>query len=255
MKDLLSLQDAFQAYLLDDTHDLIANSIVTTEKVPAELRLNIYGNAYRARMLEALESTYPVLKTCLGEDEFYQLGLEYLAAYPSTFRSIRWFGHQLPDFLRTHAEYISYTELALLEWTMSLVFDAAFCDLMTVDDMAQLPGDAWETLQIQFIPSVYQLRLFSNAFAIWQAVSDGLQPPQLTYTSVPVHWLLWRQGLLNHYASQAEDEAFMVASIMKKQTFGMICEGLCQWMDEEDAVNKAVLLLKGWIISGIIKRM
>jgi len=245
MKNLMSLQDKFQAYLLHDNHQ-IEDLIVGTDKVPVELRLMIYGNAYRSRLLEALESSYPILKTYLGEDDFYQLGHEYLDAFPSTYPSIRWFGDQLPSFLQDH-EYYSHhpylAELALIEWTMTLVFDAADSNILTVEDINLLPSDAWETLQIQFIPSMHRLRLSWNAFEIWQTISNNGNPPQPIAYDTPIHWVLWRNALINNYSSIAEDEAFAIDRMTEQNTSGMVCEGLCKWMDEETAVMKAVTLL------------
>lgn len=255
MKDLMSLQDKFQAYLLD-ANNQIEDLIVGTDKVPVELRLMVYGNAYRSRLLEALESTYPVLKAYLGDDDFYQLGHEYLDAFPSTYPSIRWFGDQLSAFLKDHEYYSNHpylAELALVEWTMTLVFDAADSSILTVEDINLLPGDAWETLKIQFIPSMHRLSLSWNVFEIWQTISADGEPPEPVASVTPVHWVLWRNALINHYSSIAEEEVFAIDRMTEQHTFGMVCEGLCQWMDEESAVIKGVTLLKGWIVSGMVR--
>ena len=63
------------------------------------LDLDIYRNAYRVRLIEALNETYPVLHAVLGDDDFATLGEEFVAAHPSVHRSIRWYGSELSDFL------------------------------------------------------------------------------------------------------------------------------------------------------------
>ena len=241
--------------MLHDNHQ-IKDLIVGTEKVSVEVRLMIYGNAYRARLLEALESTYPVLKTCMGDDDFYQLGHEYIDTTPSIYKSIRWFGDQLPAFLRDHEQYGDYpylSELAMVEWTMTLVFDAKDSDVMTEADINQLTGDEWQALRIQFIPSMYLLNLSWNVLEIWQTISDEQKPPQAVCSASPVNWVLWRHELMNHHSSITQEEAFAIKRVMEGDTFAMLCEGLCQWMDEENAVMRAVTLLKGWIISGMVR--
>jgi len=255
MNDLMSLQDKFQAYLLQDNHD-IDDCIVGTESVPIDVRLMIYGQAYRSRLIDALAATYPVLKKYLGDDDFYQLTEEYLDAYPSTYRSIRWFGDQFSAFLQHHSHYSVQpylAELALVEWTMTLVFDAASSPILTEVDINSLPDSAWETLRIQFIPSLHRLSLFWNAIEIWQAISDGGELLEPVASSLPVHWILWRKGLIHHYASIAEDEAFAMTKMAEQHTFVLLCEGLCAFMDEESAVVRAVTLLKGWIVSEMVK--
>lgn len=256
MNELTNLQDTFQSYLLHADNQ-IANLIVGTENVPVELRLMIYGNAYRARLLEALESTYSVLKTYVGDDDFYQLGNEYIDSFPSTFRSIRWFGDQLPEFLKNHPEYGNYphlSELAKIEWTMTLVFDAEDSESLVVEDMNKLPSHAWDKLQIQFHPSVRVLNLSWNVFEIWQTISDDQEPPEPVCSPSPVVWVLWRNNFLSHYSSVMEDEAWVVNLITKDYTFGMLCEALTQWTDDQNAIMRAAALLKGWIIAGMVKK-
>ena len=38
-------------------------------------------------------------------------------------------------------------------------------------------------------------------------------------------------------------------------TFGEICEGLCQWIAEDNAGVHAASLLKGWITTGLISNV
>lgn len=255
MAELIRLQENFQAYLLDDDKQ-IEKMIVNTDSIPVELRLQIYRNAYGARLIEALESTYPVLKTYLGDDAFYQLGNEYISACPSTYRSIRWFGDQLPAFLKTHAQYCHYPylyELTQIEWTMTLVFDAADHPLLQVDDISPLPAQSWPHLQIQFHSSVHLLKLFWNAFEIWQSISDEQPPPEPVCSPSPVVWALWRNDFVDHYSPVSEDEALAMNIVIQNGTFSMICDGLCQWHDEQSAVTRAAILLKGWINAGMVK--
>lgn len=256
MNDLADLQDKFQTYLLHSSNQ-IEHSIVGTENVPVELRLMIYGDAYRARLLEALESTYTALKAYMGDDDFYQLGHEYIDAFPSTYRSIRWFGDQLPDFLKNHIQYCDYpflSELAKIEWAMTIVFDAADSDVLKTEDMNNIPADKWENMQIQLHPSVSLLSLSWNVFEIWQNISSDQEPPEPVCSEAPVVWILWRNELLNHYSSLSEDEAWAINMVTNGYTFGMLCEGLCKWTDEQNAVARAAILLKGWIIAGLVQK-
>ena len=72
--------------------------VVSSAKTSASRRLAIYYDAYRLRLLEALDSNYPILHSWMGDDEFEKLGLAYLDAHPSTHFSIRYFGHRLSEF-------------------------------------------------------------------------------------------------------------------------------------------------------------
>ena len=65
----------------------------------ARSRLGIYRNAYRVRLIDALDDTYSVLHKLLGDETFVALGEMFIAAHPSVHRSIRWYGRELADFL------------------------------------------------------------------------------------------------------------------------------------------------------------
>jgi len=124
MQSLTKLQHDFQAYLLQ-APTTIAESIVATENVTREARLALYGDAYRERLIEALCNNYPKLFCYLGEGQFRELALQYIAHYPSGFRSIRFFGGRLAMFLNKTVPYSEegvLAELADFEWTLAYVF-------------------------------------------------------------------------------------------------------------------------------------
>src|SRR6185312_16138520 len=97
MNELTHLQTELQNYLMN-SDQTIQQHIVDTAKVPAEIRLAIYGNAYQSRLHDALAISYPLLQKYLGENAFLQLSHDYLDHYPSCYRSIRWYGDQLALF-------------------------------------------------------------------------------------------------------------------------------------------------------------
>ncbi len=257
MSGLQRLQNQFQDYLLN-SNPHFQNSIVTTKKVPAETRLAIYANAYRSRLIEALAANYPVIQVYLGCDQFEELGQAYLNAYPSSFRSIRWFGDQLANFLNEHPDYKAFpylAELAQFEWTLTLVFDATDSVVLQMEEMGNIPSDAWVDMRLQAHPSVHRLHSSWNVVQIWQAISDDKTPPDPIQNSVPIHWVLWRKELTNHFCSLTEDEAWAINIIINGATFSELCEGLCQWVDEEEAGLRAASLLKGWISEGLITKV
>ncbi|OGT38498.1 MAG: hypothetical protein A3F12_04120 [Gammaproteobacteria bacterium RIFCSPHIGHO2_12_FULL_38_14] len=257
MKVLQCLQNQFQDYLLNSNPNF-QNSIVNTKKVPAETRLAIYNNAYRSRLVDALAANYPVLQTYLGCEQFEALGQAYLSANPSSFRSIRWFGDQLVNFLNEHADYKAFpylAELAQFEWVLTLVFDATDSPVLQMEEMGSIPPGAWVNMRLQTHPSLHRLSLSWNVVQIWQAISDDKTPPDPIENSVPIHWVVWRKDLTNHFCSLTEDEAWAIDALLNGATFSGICEGLCQWVDEGEAGLRAASLLKGWISEGLVAKV
>ena len=77
-------------------------------------RLAIYGDAYRARLAEALASNYPALKQLLGPGDFAALAARYIAAHVSRQPSIRYYGDALARFLAADPGYREVPLLAEL---------------------------------------------------------------------------------------------------------------------------------------------
>jgi len=257
MSDLIQVQNKFQNYLLQDDADF-TKLIISTEKVAAEKRLAIYSNAYRSRLHECLVSNYPILNSYLGAEFFEKMAIEYINQYPSTYRSIRWYGDQLSSFLTNHTLYNEFpyiAELAHFEWNMTLVFDAADDTLLKFTGLTQIPPEDWNNMRLQAHPSVHRLNCSWNIVQIWQDIADEKIPPEPVQHPSPIPWILWRKELINRFCSLTADEAWAIDAVISGLTFGEICEGLCQWVDEQNVGIHAASLLKGWIQSGLLAKV
>src|SRR5262245_34966742 len=62
-------------------------------------RLAIYANAYYARLIECLESEFPVFRQTVGEETFAEFAADYLQHYPSQSYSLGHLGEQFPKYL------------------------------------------------------------------------------------------------------------------------------------------------------------
>lgn len=254
MNTLRDLENIFQNYLLHG-NQCIFHHVIGTSKVPVEIRLEIYHYAYRSRLHEALMTSYSTVRSYLGDEQFETLCYAYIDSHPSTFRSIRWFGDQLGDFLTGHLPYSDFpylAELAQFEWTMALVFDAANAPVMQLEEMQHIPAEAWIDMRLQIHPSVQRLSLSWNVVQLWQALTNDKTPDELEQNTPALNWILWRNGLTCQFSSLPEDEAWAIDAVINNLTFGEICDGLCQWVDEQNAGMHAASLLKGWITSGLI---
>ena len=255
MNTLQDLQSDFQTFLLHGRED-IRTQVVGTDKVSAEQRLAIYYDAYRLRLLEALDSNYPVLHAWIGDDEFEKLGLAYLTAHPSTHFSIRYFGPELAHFLAAAATYRDkpfLSEMARFEWTMTVAFDAPDSALIQLEDMATIAPEAWPGLRFQMQDSVHRLNLEWNVPVIWKAINTEQVPEEPRRSEHPTSWLLWRQDLKTYFRSLSVDEAWALDATVNGGTFAMICEGLCEWIDAQHVAAHAAGLLKQWITDGLIR--
>lgn len=252
MSELLNLENTFQNYLMHADTD-IQSHIISTNKVPADVRLYIYGYAYKSRLYETLIASYPALETYLGKDVFETLCYEYIEKHPSEFRSLRWFGDRLSQFLSTHPihkEQTYLTELATLEWALDLAFDAPDEPIVSIEQMSAIAPEAWAMMQFKIHPSVYRFSFTWNITLLWKnliAKKTNIDPEKIN-TEV----LVWREKLASQFSSLSPDEAWAIDTVMKGANFGELCEELCQRADEKDTGVRAASLLKGWISAEII---
>ncbi len=254
MSSLQDVQLAFKRYLFNEDND-IASRIVNTPGFDSHQRLSIYGNAYRSRLIEALSIDYSALHNLLGNDEFHQLGLDYIEFYPSTYYSLRWFGQNLPHFLKTDETYknrVWLGELAEFEWTFVNAFDAKDVKIVEIDDAAQIPPDSWPGLKITLHPSVYWITCSWNCFAIWKAIKNASEIPVPQQLQDPVSFLIWRQGLDTRYRSIEPDEKVALEAVQEGNNFAELCEELVVYLRPEETALRAASLLKTWLAEGLV---
>lgn len=193
-----------------------------------------------------------------GDEEFDRLARAYVDAQPSAFRSLRWFGNHLSDFLRTtkpYSDYPVFAEMAGFEWAMSDAFDAADSVIAAIGDMATLPPDAWPGLTFTRHASVQRLDLRWNVPTVWNAVNAGEQLPALEESDYPVAWLIWRHNLLTYFRSLSVEEAWAVDAMQRGETFATLCAGLTEWIDAQHVAGHAAGLLKQWLEDGLIREI
>jgi hypothetical protein len=256
MSRLPQIQGDFQSYLLRGEATIEAH-VVGTERVPIATRLSIYGDGYQARLGEALQANFPVLSELLGETDFATLATAYVRSHDSPFFSIRYYGNLLADFLATDPEYAGaavLAEIARWEWAMTEVFDAADADSVGVSDLANVAPEEWAELRFGLHPSVRRLALSWNAPQIWNAVSDGAEPPEVVFSPEPVQWLLWRRELRTYFRSLHPGEAAAIEAVREGQSFGELCALLCAESGEAAAPVKAAGFLRDWVESGLLVR-
>jgi hypothetical protein len=171
------------------------------------------------------------------------------------YRSIRWYGRELAEFLGQtppYAEQPILAELALLEWTLAEVFDSADAEPLQRAALASVDPSAWSELQFEFHPSLRRLFLQWNTAAVWQAMSRDEAPPEPCCAELPMPWLLWRRDMQNYFRSMTADEAAALDAALRGADFAQICETLTGWLPEQEIPLRAASLVGLWADSGII---
>ncbi len=254
MKLLAGIEARFQDNVLAGTAAIVAD-IEGRDDAFRDQRLGIYRDAYRLRLAEVLARDYEALHTCLGDEAFGELARAYLAAHPSTFRNVRWFGGLLARFIEDSPHYAShpeFSELAQFEWALASAFDSPDDSPVRFDDVAAVPPAAWAGLRFRPHPGLQILELRSNAVAIWKAVTAGAPASAAEVADSPVTWVVWRKAYSPYFRSMASDEAWAANALIARSSFGDLCAGMCEWVPEEQAAARAAGLLRGWVEDGWI---
>ncbi len=138
--------------MTDSEEFTIDNMILPSRSMTSQQRIEVYANAYYARLLECLRDEFPALAALIGEETFNAFAFSYLQSFPSNSYTLADLGKNFPQFLtdnraaareqgdpREHDQaWIDLMiDLALLERTYSEVFSGQGIEKMeTLDAMA-----------------------------------------------------------------------------------------------------------------------
>lgn len=252
-KDSKSFHRQFEAYLKGEDN-AITDAVISDEKGDATERMNIYRDAYAIRLIDILYGDFPTIYQILGTQTFVEMARAYLAKYPSTSFTVRHFGQHLGKFLHETTPYADYPylwQMADFEWAKGTVFDAPDTDIFTLEQLVEIPAEAWDTATFEFVPAMTRLIYDYNIPQIWQAVSnsnDDDNLPEPVALDKPMPWVMWRKDLNPNWYSMQDDEDWFFIQARRGMAFGDLCEGLSQWIDDEEKIaGRAAEIVRRWI--------
>jgi hypothetical protein len=165
-------------------------------------RLEVYGNAYFARLLDVLRDEFPALRHAVGEDAFDGFAFGYLQAYPSSSYTLADLSTNFPRYLeetrpadddgQARPDWIDFLiDLAVLE----RAYGEVFCESGSEDgshlkpeDLEAIPPQRWADARL--IPTQC-LRLMTFRFPVHEyatAVRNNKDPAPLDQPSTT--WLV-----------------------------------------------------------------
>jgi hypothetical protein len=258
MTNLRQLQEQFQNYVHQHQGD-IEQKIVNAPQISVHERVEIYRQGYYLRLIDILSREFSVLKTLLGEAAFEALCKDYIDSHPSTHFSVRTYGRHMVQYLSSLPTVTPLQiELAEFEWAFGKVIDGPDGPQITVEDMANMPPEAWGVLRLELHPSLRIVPLRLNTPQIWQAIFDNNPEkpvPEMEIAPAPVNWLLWRFNQQAHYYPANQNHMIMVQAVQANQNFPEICEALCETMEVEEVAQFAGSTLREWVSLGLISRL
>jgi len=218
--------------------------------------LELYLTAYRARLQAALRDNYPVLHRALGDEAFAALANDYIAAQPSRFRSIRWFGDALSAFVDAAPERLPHpalADVARMDWAMRGAFDAADALLLTPSDLAALAPDDWAAQRFVLLPSFRMVELNWAVEPVWRALNENAAAETATPEPLSHVLLVWRPALDCLWRSVGKSEAAALNALRQGACFAECCSLIAQ-AGEADPASVALGLLQRWVADGLLVR-
>jgi hypothetical protein len=171
MASLRELQRSFAAALRDPAADC---------PVAPPANLAIYRNNSALAFRGALEASFPVIRTRVGDDYFGQLARRYRTAFPSRSGDLHFVGRDFAAFLGDQlrdGEYAWLADLAHIEWSREESLICAELPAVSADALARFGPEQLEDLVFTFQPS---LRLHTSSypvFSVWLANQSPNAPP------------------------------------------------------------------------------
>jgi hypothetical protein len=189
-----------------------AQCLTDGPRLSALERLQIYNDAYFARLEECLVDDYPALAYALGESEFSSLARAYIDSHPSRSPSLNAYGAPMVAFCRSlPTPWAAFAaELARLEWALVEVVHARSTPSLTADALAKIPAERWATARLTPSATLRVLRFEYPVNEYFQAFRDGRTPalPDRRSSVTAVYRqdpTLWRMDLEPAAAGLLED--------------------------------------------------
>lgn len=139
-------------------------------------RFNIYRNNRAASLIDALQSTYPVLCKLTGEAFFTAAARQFIDDTPPLGPVMSEYGNGFGEFIQQlpgASNYPYLADVATLEWERLQAFHAADQHLLTLNDLQSIDP---EQLTSKSFIAHDAVRLVKSAWAIgslWNSVSNG----------------------------------------------------------------------------------
>lgn len=222
-----------------------ALDVVRDDGVAARRRLEVYANAYRVRIYDAIAAEQPKIATVMG-DRFRALCKSYLAAHPTSKPSLRDAAQHLPAFLDAGGfpeAPVWLADLARLERARTEAFDGPEAEPLRREHLAEIPPEEVAFVTLPLVPTGQLVELSTFADEVWTALEnerpipdEPAQPPGHTPRAV----LVWRRDTTVIHRTLAADEAQVLRALAGGAMFADACEIL---IDDPEPAQRALQII------------
>lgn len=226
---------------------------------PLHAGLQVYRNAYRARLMGCLQSSFPKSRAWAGDASFDAAASHHCIRRPPSSWTLDALGAAFDDTLaELFPDNPELAELGWLEWQMATLFtaaDGARLDAASFADATAGFAEAdWGALRLVIAPELVSRIVAYDVPALWSALSADtaqalIAPAPL---AAPATLAVWRVGLEPCFRLLAKDEAAALAQAADGASFDQICTLHADSTGGADTARLCGQWLGGWITGGLV---
>lgn len=195
MSALLERQREFADALTGSLH-AVAEKVIG-DAIPAEGRLQIYADRFRASLLESLATVFPVTRALVGEAFFAQTARDFLIFDPPRSPILSLYGDGFPTFLAALPDLGGHhylPDIAAFEWALNIAAQAEDTDILRPEDLPDSETAAQMPLPLH--PSAQRLSTPFPVSQIWQVHQpDSPSVDRIKMAGSSERLLVWRRGI------------------------------------------------------------
>jgi len=236
-------------------------------------RLEVYGNAYYARLLECMREFFPATADALGVDVFDQFTLDYLQRHPSQSYTLGRLANQFVPFLEASRAQLEnsddrvnadethwsdfFVDLARLEWSIDQVFDGPGVEnemLLTMEQLAEVGPERWPGARL--LPVVC-LKLLSSKYPVsdYYTAFRKQQQPAIPAAATTYLALTRRDYVVRRYAI-SEPQFALLQSLVDGEPVGSAIEHAAERVEDLDQFAETLQTwFKFWASQGFFQRV
>ncbi|MBU6266854.1 MAG: putative DNA-binding domain-containing protein [Sphingomonadales bacterium] len=214
--NLLARQHAFRAAITVADDD-------DGTPFPGSPGMAIYRNAYRGRLLSALEVSFARTRQWVGEDAFTAAACHHVLTIPPTGWTLDAYGAQFPALLDAlFAQDPEVAELAWLEWHLQQAFAAPDAATLDLAALSAHDADDWERLCFDMAPGFAMRAVATNCTALWTALLSDDAAGFAVQPEADAALIVWRQDLAPRWRLSPAPEAHALGRLAAGEPFGTV---------------------------------
>lgn len=265
-------RDQISVGLLDIEEVIDASQTMTSVE-----RLQVYSNAYYARLLECMRDEFPALAHALGDETFEAFAFGYLQSYPSSSYTLCDLGANFPRFFaetrpadeddpelfgdseRTAASWPDFLiDIATVERLYSEVFSGPGVEgqsILQPEDVSKLSPTDFAAARLVPVPCLRLLKLRYPVHEYISAVRHETTPtlPEPAATNLVVT----RRQYVVRRCTADPVEFELLQSLQSGQAIGAAIESVASRSDEAYAILESELQnwFRQWAVAGFFQRI